>query len=125
MNFKDVVGSAMQKAGGLEDTAKGYLDEYKKTLALLETFGFSAGKFMVSMGIPPEIHTSIKGSVENIREDELNKLATEHKENKLLGSLINALMMTKRFWQHVESKLTGVTVNVTLGILPKVTVEIS
>ena len=57
--------------------------------------------------------------------DELNKLATEHKENKLLGSLINALIVTKRFWEHVELKLTGVTINVTLGLLPKVTVEIN
>jgi hypothetical protein len=32
--------------------------------------------------------------------------------------------MTKRFWEQVESKLTGVMLNVTLGLLPKVTAEI-
>jgi hypothetical protein len=124
VNFKDALGTVLQKSGGLEELAKEYLDEYKKTVAILETFGFSAGKFIVSMGLPPEIHTSIKGSIDNIHTDALKQLGEEHKDNKLLVHLLDALILTKKFWEHVDCKLKCVTINFTLGMLPKVSVEI-
>ena len=47
------------------------LDECKEAIAALEAFGFTVGRISVGMGILPEIHTSISGSIESIREDEL------------------------------------------------------
>jgi len=128
MALKDTVGTIMDKAGGLEDVAKGkvneWLDDYKKAVAILETFGFTVGTFTVSMGMLPEIHTSISGSIENIREDGLKKLIEEHKSETLLVSLLNALIVARHCWQRAELKLKSVTLDVTLGVPPKIEVEV-
>jgi hypothetical protein len=128
MPLKDVMGAVKQKTEGLGDVAKGrldaWLDEYKKATAALETFGFKVGKFTVGMGVLPEIHTSISGSIENIREDEMKKMIEERESEALLVSLLKALITTRRCWEHVQLKLTGVTMNVTLGVPPNIGVEV-
>ena len=100
-----------------------WLDEYKKVIAVLETFGFTVGRFTVSMGILPEVHTSISGSIQNIHEEALRKVMEEHQADSLLVSTVKALIMLRHFWEHVELKLTSVTINVTLGVPPKIAVE--
>ena len=127
MALKDMVGTLKEKAVELEGVAKGKitegLDEFKKAVAILETFGFTVGSITIGMGILPEIHASISGSIENIREDGLKKIIEDHQAEKLLVSLLDALLTAKRLWEHVQLKLTGVTLNVTLGVPPKVAVE--
>jgi len=127
MDFKNLVGKVTDKAGGLGDVAQGkvneYLDEYKKVIAILEPFGFTVQKFTVGMGVLPEIHTTISGSIENIREDGLKKMIEEHSANALLVSLLKALLMAKGFWERMELKLTGVTLNITLGVPPRISIE--
>ena len=100
-----------------------WLDEYRKAIALLEDFGFAVGRFTVSMGILPEIHTSITGSIESIHEDALRKLIDERQAEPLLVSMLKALITLRHFWEHVELKLKSVTINVTLGVPPKIAVE--
>jgi hypothetical protein len=111
----------------LDEVTKGkvmtWLDEYKKAIALLEDFGFTVGRFTVSMGLLPEIHTSISGSIENIHEDALRKLIDERQAEPLLVSMLKALITLRHFWEHVELKLKSVTINVTLGMPPKIAVE--
>ena len=128
MALKDFMGILKEKSERLGDVAKAkvneWLDEYKKAIAVLETFGFTVGKFTVGMGILPEIHTTVCGSIENIREDSLKKIIEEHQAETLLVSLLNALIMARRFWEHMELKLTGVTLNITLGVPPKINVDI-
>lgn len=128
MALKDLMGTIKGATEGLGDIAKGkvneWLDEYKKAIAVLETFGFTVGTFTVGMGVLPEIHTSISGSIQNIREDGLKKLIDEHKADTLLVSLLNALIMARRFWEHVQLKLTSVTLHVTLGVPPTIKVEV-
>ncbi len=128
MALKDFIGTLKEKSEGLGDVAKDkvneWLDEYKKAMAVLETFGFTVGKFTVGMGILPEIHFTVLGSIENIREDSLKKIIEEHQAETLLVSLLNALIMARRFWEHMELKLTGVTLNITLGVPPTIKVDI-
>lgn len=129
MALKDfIIGTLKEKSEVLGDVAKEkvneWLDEYKKAIAVLETFGFTVGKFTVGMGILPEIHFTVLGSIENIREDSLKKIIEEHKAETLLVSLLNALIMARRFWEHMELKLTGVTLNITLGVPPTIKVDI-
>jgi len=118
----------ISKTEGLGDVAKGkvneWLDEYKKAMAVLEKLGLKVGKFTVGMGIFPEIHTSISGSIENVREDGLKRLIEEHQAETLLVSMLNALITARRFWEHMELKLTGVVMNLTLGVPPKINVEV-
>jgi hypothetical protein len=127
MALKDLMTGLHIPTEVLDEVTKGkvmtWLDEYKKAIALLEEFGFTVGRFTVSMGILPEIHTSISGSIENIHEDALRKLIDERQAEPLLVSMLKALITLRHFWEHVELKLKSVTINVTLGIPPKIAVE--
>lgn len=129
MALKDLMGTIKDKAEELEGVTKGKLteglEEWKKAIAVLETFGFTVGRFTVGMGILPEIYTSITGSIENIREDDLKKMIQGKPDEKLLVSLLDALITARRLWEHLELKLTSVTLNVTLGLPPKVAVEMN
>ena len=120
MGLKDLIPTFTKMFRGRVNK---WLDEYKKAMRVLETFGFTVGKFSVGMGIFPEVHTSISGSIENIREEGLKKLIEEHQTERLLVSLLNALITTRRFWERVELKLTSVTLDIKLGVLPKINVE--
>jgi hypothetical protein len=124
----NLMETVTKKADGLGGAAKErvneWLDEYKKAVAVLEKFGFEVGKFTVGMGILPEIRTSISGSIENIQEDGLKEVIEQHKTETLLVSLLNALISTRRFWEHMELKLTRVAVDLTLGVPPRINVEV-
>ena len=82
------MSTVKEKTEGLGGKFKGkvdeLLDEYKKAIVVLDTFGFKVGKFNFSMGVIPEINTTISGSIENIREDGLKKIIEEHQAEKLL-----------------------------------------
>lgn len=127
MTFKDMMGKVSDNTEGLQDTAKKqiyeWLEDYKKAVGIMETIGFKVTKFSVDMSIPPQVYTSFLGSVENIREDGLKRLAEEHASDKLLPALVKALIIAKQFWSHVEVKLTSVNVDVTLGLVPKIDVD--
>ena len=128
MPFKELIPAFIEKAEELGGLAKGkvkeLLDEYKKAIAFLDTFGFKVSKFNFSMGLIPEINTSISCSIENLHEDGLKKMIEEHQAEKLLVSLLNALIMAKRMQEHIELPLTGVTLDVTLGAPPKITISL-
>jgi len=123
-----MIDKAKGKMEGLEDLAqakvKDWLIEYKKAVTVLETFGFTVGGFTVGMGAFPEIHTSLVGSIEKIREDRLRSMIEEHKTEQLLVALLNTLIWARWGWEQMESKLTAVTLHVTLGVPPKVSAEI-
>lgn len=125
MAFKDIIRKGTE---GLTDVAMDkiseLLDEYKKAIKFLETFGFTVEKLTVSMALFPEVQTSISGLIEDIREAELKKMIEEHKGEALLVSLLKALIVTRQIWEHVELKLKGFTLNVTLGASPKINVEV-
>jgi hypothetical protein len=50
-------------------------------------------------------------------------MAAEHQGEAQLVSLLHTLITAKALWEHVELKLTSVTMNITLGVPPKVDVE--
>ena len=128
MGLLDKVGNFV-KTEGLEGIAIDKMHEmiegYKKIIAILEPLGFKMGKFTVVMSVLPEVHTSISGSVLDIREDGLKKLIDEHQNETLLVTLLKTLILTKKIWEHMDSKLTTATINLTLGVSPKVTVDVS
>ncbi len=128
MGLKDMIDKAKSATEGLGDLAqakvKDWIAEYKKAAAVLETLGFTVGRFTVGMGAFPELHTSLVGSIEKIREDKLRTMIDEHKSEELLVALLKTLIWARWGWEQMESKLTGVTLHVTLGVPPKVSAEI-
>ena len=129
MDVKGITGALGKSSASLGELAQGklheWLNEYKNATELMATFGFSVGKFGVSMALIPEVHTSFVGAVADIHVDKLEQMATARPDDKLFGHLVKALVMTRRFHDHVDLKLEKVTLNVTLGLPPKVDVETS
>jgi hypothetical protein len=125
MDFKDLF-----KKGKEELIFRGmgkmieWLDDYKKAITVMETFGFTVGKLNVEMGLPPEIQTSIFGSIEKIQIDKLNKLIEENKGEAFLVALLRSLVLTRQIWESLDLKITGVILRVTLGVPPKIDAEI-
>ncbi len=128
MGLKDMIDKAKSATEGLGDLAqakvKDWIVEYKKAAAVLETLGFTVGRFTVGMGAFHELHTSLVGSIEKIREDRLRTMIDEHKTEELLVALLKTLIWARWGWEEMELKLTGVTLHVTLGVPPKVSAEI-
>ncbi|MNC90216.1 hypothetical protein D3C83_62880 [compost metagenome] len=48
----------------------------------------------------------------------------DHQDNSSTVTLLKGLLLAKRVSDHLEGKLEGVTLHVTLGIPPGVTVEL-
>jgi hypothetical protein len=128
MALKDMIDKAKSSTEDLGDLAqaklKSWIAEYKKAAAVLETLGFTVGRFTVGMGAFPELHTSLVGSIEKIHEDKLRTMIDEHKTEGLLVALLKTLIWARWGWEQMESKLGGVTLHVTLGVPPKVSAEI-
>jgi hypothetical protein len=47
----------------------------------------------------------------------------DHQAEQLLVSMVKALIMLRHFWERGELRLNIVTINVTLGVPPKIAVE--
>lgn len=102
------------------------LEEYQKVLPLAESLGLSVGSFKLEMGLVPEIRTTLIGSVERINKESVQKLIADHPSNKLLGAILNALLITKDLQQKLNIKsLKGIAVDVKLGIAPNVSVHLT
>ena len=124
-SLMDRVKNSTEGLGNLAQTKmEEWLAEFKKATTVLETFGLTVSKFSVGMGALPEIHASLSGSIEDIHEDRLQAMIDAHKSEDLLVSLLKTLIWTRWGWERMEVKLTGVTVNVTLGVPPKLSAEV-
>ena len=99
------------------------LNDYKNATKKIEGMGFKIGKMTVSMGILPVVHTSLIGAVANVDTALLTKMKEENKEDKVFVTLAEALILAKGIHGRIESKLESMTLNVTLGIPPSVSVD--
>jgi hypothetical protein len=99
------------------------LNDYKKASKTMEALGFKIGKMTVSMGVLPVIHTSLTGAVADVDVDRLTTMKQENKDDKVFVTLAEALILAKQIHGRIESKLESMTLHVTLGIPPGVSVD--
>jgi hypothetical protein len=129
MAFKDMVASISSETRAVIDLAgdklMGWLADYRKATKQLEPLGFTVGKMMVGMGALPEVHTTLSGEIEKVDVDRLKAMMVEKKDDTMLVSLLKALVLAKKIHGHVESTHKGVTLHITLGLPPSVTIELS
>jgi uncharacterized protein YaaQ len=125
MDFKDLLRKGKEElVCGILGKMSEWLEEYKKAIKFLETFGFTVKKLEIEGGLPPKIHTTLLGSIEQIQIDKLNKLLEENQGEALLVPLIKTLILTRQIWECLDLKLTGVILKITLGVPPEIDVEI-
>ena len=111
--------------GLAQDKAVQFLTDYKNATKQLEALGFKVGAMTIGMGVLPEVHTSLVGDINSIDVPRLTAMMNDKSDDKLLASLLKALIMAKTVHAHVESTLKSVTLQIKLGIPSSVSVELS
>jgi hypothetical protein len=124
-DIKGVKEKASDLGGATKAKIDETLEEFKKATDLFGRFGFKVGKFKVGMGALPEITTSVSGSLEGIQLENIRQLIEDHKDNKLLTSMLKALVTAKEVRDRVELPyFTGAKLDVKLGVPPKISIDL-
>ncbi|HLO47147.1 MAG TPA: hypothetical protein VK211_01775 [Kamptonema sp.] len=123
-------GKLTEQVAGISAAAQeqfnAILEEYQKVLPMAESLGLSVGSFQLEMGLVPEIRTTLSGSVERVNKEAVQKLIADHPNNKLLATILNALLITKDLQHKLNLKaLKGIEVDIKLGITPNVSVHLT
>jgi hypothetical protein len=124
MEFKNIVENSTKVFGMANDQLNKWMTDFKKGTDILETLGFKIDKFTVSMAVLPEVHTTLSGKIERIQKDRVEKLMQDYKDHSLTVTLLKGLLLAKRVSDHLEGKLESAILHITLGISPKVDVEL-
>jgi hypothetical protein len=135
MNFSNLAGTFAQAKGALASGEKlaGILDakidsllaEYAQALEFLKTLGMQVGKLRLEMGILPQVSTSIRGSINDLDPDKIQKMLEANPDKKLLAAILSALLMVIRIRDVVDLKSSkDVVLDVTLGVPPKISVDL-
>jgi hypothetical protein len=132
-NLLNQVGERAKEASGLVaglgdvamDKVNEMIDQYKRVVGVLATFGFAVGKLDLDVGILPAIGTSIRGSIQAIREDEVKKIIAQHEGDPFLARLLGALLTAKRLSEQVNLKADEVVLQLTLGVNPSVQISLA
>ena len=128
-NFKKKMSDVKDKVAGLtvesSEQVMHWLEEYKKAIQSLKVFGLTVGKIHVTAGLLPEISTTLKGSINDIDPEKLHEMLEEKKEEKLLASILSALLTLSKIREVVELNLLHeININVSIGINPRVSIDL-
>jgi hypothetical protein len=124
-DLKGVKEKAADMGGATKAKIDETLDEFKKATNLFGKFGFKVGKFKVGMGALPEISTSVSGSLETVQVENIKQLIEDHKDNKLLVSMLKALVTAKEVRDRVELPyFAGAKLDIKLGVPPKISFDL-
>jgi hypothetical protein len=112
--FKEgAAGAAAQKAQEL-------LREFNDTIPTLKALGLSVSNISFGMGLVPEIGATFIGSVDALEQDKIRDLMERHRDKKTLMAILEVLRTVGNFKEQLsELPVTGIKVDVTLGIPPK------
>jgi hypothetical protein len=120
----DIVSSG-KFAGLLDDKINSLLGEYSQAVESLKALGFKVGKLHLEMGILPQISTSIRGSIDDIDPVKVQEIMDGNPDKKLLAAILSALLTVFRIRDMVDLKSSkDVVLDVTLGVPPKVSVDL-
>lgn len=110
-----------------QDKINVLIEEYKRMLPYMEELGLSVEGFSIEAGILPQIKTSLRGSIENIKVEAIERIKNENQTNPLLISILNALLMAKKSHEKLESVyisiLKDIIIDVKLGIPPSIMIR--
>ena len=124
-DLKGIKEKAADMGGATKAKIDETLEEFKKAINLFGKFGFKVGKFKVSMGPIPEVSTSFSGSLEKVQVENMKQLIEDHKDNKLLVSMLKALITAKEVRDRVDLPyFTGTKLDIKLGVPPKISFDL-
>lgn len=110
-----------------EDKIDELLDEFKRIIPMMEQLGLTVSSFDIEAGVLPKVQTSLLGSIDNLNNETIEKVIAENEDNKLLTTILKAIIMAKKIHERLEDAyiciLKDIVVDVQLGIPPKVSVK--
>ena len=126
--FKNIANQAQEKAGQVGAAAQekidAIIDEFNAMLPFAEELGLSVASFDIEAGLLPQIKTSLVGSIDNINNEAVERIVSEHESNKLLVAVLNAVLMTKKIHQRLNgayiSVLKDLVIDIKLGVPPSI-----
>lgn len=127
-DFKKITNQAKDKAAEVAAAAQekvdAVLDEFNEMLPLVEELGLKVASFNIEAGILPQIKTSLVGSIDNIKEEAVERIIAEHEGNKILVAVLNAILMAKSIHQRLArayiSVLKALVIDIKLGVPPSI-----
>ena len=103
------------------------LEEYQRFLPYAEELGLEVNSFSIEAGVLPQIKTSLKGSVDNINEEAIERIKSENDRNKLLITVLDSILLAKKCNEKLESVyisiLKDIIIDIKLGIPPAISVR--
>ncbi|MBE9145321.1 hypothetical protein [Planktothrix mougeotii] len=103
------------------------LEEYQKFLPYAEQLGLKVDSFSIEAGVLPQIKTSLRGSIDNIKNEMIEKIKVENSNNKLLVAVLNAILLAKKCNDKLESVYISIfkdiIIDIKLGIPPAISVR--
>jgi hypothetical protein len=122
---KGDIASGERFSGLLDEKINSLLGEYSQAMESLKALGLKVGKIHLEMGILPQISTSIRGSIDDLDPVKVQKMLDDNPDRKLLTAILTALLTVFRIRDLVDLKSTkDVVLDVTLGVPPKVSVNL-
>jgi hypothetical protein len=126
--LKNITTQAQAKAAEVstaaQDKIEDLIQDFNKMLPFAEELGLSIASFDIEAGLLPKIKTSLVGSIDNIDNETVERLIAEHDNNKLLVSILKAVLMAKNIHARLEgayiSVLKDLVIDVQLGIPPSI-----
>lgn len=126
--FNKIANQAQEKAAGLsaaaQDQIDALIDEFNKILPFAEELGLSISSFNIEAGLLPEVKTSLVGSIEDIKDEAVERIISENENNKLLVAVLNSILMAKKIHGRLEgayiSILRDLVIDIKLGVPPSV-----
>jgi hypothetical protein len=119
--FEKLKDSAAAVAAG---KAHDMIREFNDTVPTLRALGLSVGNLSCKIGVPPEIGATFSGSVAAVDRARIKEMSEQHRENKTIATILEALRAASNLKDQLsEIGFRGIKVDVTLGLLPKVEVD--
>ncbi len=103
------------------------LDEFQKFIPVAEELGLKVENFSIEAGVLPKIKTSLRGSIDNIKNEKIEQLKLANSKNKLLIAVFNAILLAKKCNDKLESVYISIfkdiIVDIQLGLPPAISVR--
>lgn len=103
------------------------LEEYQRFLPYAQELGLEVDSFSIEAGVLPQIKTSLRGSIESINNEAVERIKAENSNNKLLLAVLNSILLAKKCHEKLESVyisiLKDIIIDIKLGIPPAISVR--
>jgi hypothetical protein len=97
------------------------LREFNDLIPTLRALGLGFSDVSVKLGLPPEISATLTGSVDVLDRDAIRELIDQHRNNKTLTIILEALVTASSFKEQLtDLGFRGLALHVRLGMFPSV-----